>query len=227
LLVPPRNDNSLAYENLPPKEFAKVHDAVYEMIMRYPEGKVYFDIPEIKQFRFRVMAILVGFYYKRYSHRYSGKSMIDKAIQENKDPVALENLQNIKNNYRVAYEKFIANSKSKDFMKREYIVDMLYLITDSIVKYTFIHNTQKIPAYICMSDDTLFLIENTNELLYFVSNDRSFQSISIWKQLFYKSSDSYKIFKLLDYRCPNLRPKITQIVQEVKQLNKKINTKDK
>jgi|GEM_PF-3862616 len=227
LLVPPRNDNSLAYENLPPEKFRKVHDMVYEMIMRYPEGKVYFDIPEIKAFRFKAMAILVGFYYKRYTRRYDGKSMTDKAIQENKDKVAQQNLQNIKNKYQIAYEKLIINSKSKDFMKREYFADMLYLITDSIVKYTFIYNTQKIPRQICASNDTMFLVDNTNKLFKFISNNNSSQAISIWKQLFYYKTDSYKIYKLLDYRCPNLRPEITQIVQKVEQLNRKLNKKDK
>ena len=227
LLVPPRNDNSMAYENLPPKEFAKVHDAVYRMIMRYPEGKVYFDIPEIKAFRFKVMAILVGFYYKRYTRRYVGKSMIDKAIQENKDEIAQKNLKNIKNQYQVAYKKFIENSKSKDFMKKEYLADMLYLITDSIVKYTFIHNTQKLPAHICMSNDTLFLLDHTNELLSFVLNDNSSQAISIWKQLFYQGSDSSKIFKLLNYRCPNLQPEISQLVYKIDQINKKFHIRDK
>ena len=52
LVMPPKNDNSLAYENLPYQEFTKVHDEVFEKIERYPYGKVYFKLDEIKKFRF-------------------------------------------------------------------------------------------------------------------------------------------------------------------------------
>lgn len=78
LLVPPRNDNSLAYENLPYQEFKKVHDEIYEMIMRYPDGEVHFKIDEIKSFRFKTMAILVGFYYKEFSCRYNASTVRER-----------------------------------------------------------------------------------------------------------------------------------------------------
>jgi len=162
LLVPPRNDNSMAYENLPPKEFAKVHDAVYRMIMRYPEGKVYFDIPEIKRFRFKTMAILVGFYYKEYSLRYEGQSMVDKAKQANKDIQSVDNLKKIQEKYRLAYKKFITNSSNKIFIKNYYMADQIYITSELIVKYIRIHNTQNIPDRMCFSKGVQYAVLNIN-----------------------------------------------------------------
>ena len=228
LLVPPRNDNSMAYENLPPKEFRIVHDMVFEMIMRYPEGKVYFDIPEIKAFRFKVMAILVGFYYKKYSNRYNGKSMIEKARKANKDTNSVDKLMVIQKKYRLAYKNFIDYSKNKFFMENYYLTDQIYIASELIVKYVRINNTQRIPPKICNSKSTQFIVDYIEQLLNFVKGNNSEQSNTINTLLFNENySNVPVVLKLLNYRCPNLRPEITQLVDKVNQLNIKFNTKDK
>ena len=228
LLVPPRNDNSMAYENLPPKEFAKVHDAVYRMIMRYPEGKVYFDIPEIKAFRFKVMAILVEFYYKKYSNRYNGKSMIEKAKKANKDTNSVDKLIVVQEKYRLAYKNFIDYSKNKFFMENYYLTDQVYIASELIVKYVRINNTQRIPPKICNSGSTQFVVDYIEQLLNFVKGNNSEQSNTINTLLFNENySNVPVVLQLLNYRCQNLQPDISQLVYKIDQLNKKLNNKGK
>lgn len=221
LLVPPRNDNSLAYENLPYQEFRKVHDEVYEMIMRYPDGKVNFKIDEIKSFRFKAMAILVGFYKGRSFGKYNASTIGEREMQEHLDIDATFRLTNIKDKYKLAYKKFINNSKDKEFMQIEYWSYMISLNTDLIVKYTFLHNTQTLPPRICHSKDTEFILDHINELIDLVKNNNTHQSKMIDRRLFKpKHTNAYKIFKLLEYECMNLRPEIGVINQRVEQLNK-------
>jgi len=229
LLVPPRNDNSMAYENLPPKEFAKVHDAMYRLIMRYPEGKVYFDIPEIIQFRFKVMAILVGFYVDRCTRRYEGKTQIEKATKAANDIVLYKNLQKILDKYKFTYTQFAKDSKNKQFMEYEYFSDVIYIYTEIIMNYTFIYNTQYLPNDICYSNDSKLIINYSDRLINYIEDNNTLQSKRIYKSLFKKNHTSFvpDILKLLQYRCPNLQPEITQVVQKVEQFNKKLNRKDK
>lgn len=134
LLVPPRNDNSMAYENLPPKEFAKVHDAIYRMIMRYPEGKVYFDIPEIKQFRFKVMAILVEFFRGKYTHRYIGKTQKEKAQKFADDMQSKKNLKKILNLYEKVQKEYLKDSSNFEAMRLHYYVDIVDISSTIILK---------------------------------------------------------------------------------------------
>jgi len=222
LLVPPRNDNSLAYENLPYQEFAKVHDEVYEMIMRYPEGEVYFNLKEIEQFRFKAMAILVGFYVDRSTRRYQGKTQKEKSIKAANDVVLYKNLQKILKKYKLVYKK-INLSKNQQFMEYEYLSDIVYIYTKLIMNYTFIYKTQKLPTDICYSNNSQLIIAYTNKLIKFVENVKSIQSQRIYTSLFREKYTSFvpTVFKLLDYRCENLEPETSKIVQRIEQLNKK------
>ena len=228
LLVPPRNDNSMAYENLPPKEFAKVHDAIYRMIMRYPEGKVYFDIPEIRQFRFKVMAILVGFYIDRCTRRYEGKDQRSRAIQAANDIELYKHLNKILNKYKLAYHKFSQDVRNREFMQNEYFSDIIYIYTETIMNYTFIHKTQKLPANICNSDDSKLIIQYSNKLIGYIEDEKDMQSKRIYESLFKENHTSFvpDIFKLLNYRCPNLQPDISQLVYKIDKLNQKFNERD-
>ncbi len=229
LLVPPRNDNSMAYENLPPKEFVKVHDAVYRMIMRYPEGKVYFNIPEIKAFRFKVMAILVGFYIDRCTRRYEGKDQRSRAIKAANDIELYKHLNSIFNKYKLAYYKFGHDVVNRQFMQNEYFSDVVYIYTEIIMNYTFIHNTQKLPVDICNSEDARLIIQYSDRLIKYIEDEKDLQSERIYESLFKKNHTSFvpDIFKLLNYRCPNLQPEISRLVYKIDQLNKKLNIKDK
>ncbi len=229
LLVPPRNDNSMAYENLPPKEFRKVHDMVFEMIMRYPEGKVYFDIPEIKAFRFKVMAILVGFYIDRCTRRYEGKDQKIRAVKAANDIELYKHLNSILNKYKLTYYKFSQNVTNRQFMQNEYFSDVIYIYTEVIMNYTFIYHTQNLPADICNSDNSKLIIQYSNRLIKYIEDEKDLQSERIYESLFKRNHISFvpDIFKLLNYRCPNLQPEITQLVDKVNQLNIKFNTKDK
>lgn len=221
LLGNSKNDDSLWYENLPYQEFRKVHDKVYEMIMRYPDGEVYFDIPEIEQFRFKTMAILVGFYNGDFSCRYSGSTVRERELAEAHDIETVKLMTNIKEKYKLIYEKFINTSKDKEFMQREYWQDIIYISSDLIAKYTFINNTQDLPSDICYSKDVKFILEHTNSLIDYVNNNNNHQSYIIDRSLFKPPyTDVYKVFKLLEYECMNLRPEISIINSRVQQLNK-------
>jgi len=221
LLGNSKNDDSLWYENLPYKEFRKVHDKVYEMIMRYPDGEVYFNIPEIEQFRFKTMAILVGFYYKNYSLRYDGKSKVDKAKKANMDVLSVNNLKVVQEKYKFIYKNFISLSKNKNFMKNEYLADQVSLSSKLIVKYVRINNTQDLPESICYSENVKFILQNTNDLLNFVKNKKNHQAYVINRLLFDENYSNVPIvMKLLDYECMNLRPKIGMINQKIEQYNK-------
>ncbi|MBL4730795.1 MAG: hypothetical protein JKY28_05455 [Sulfurimonas sp.] len=221
LLVPPRNDNSLAYENLPYKEFKKVHDEVYEMIMRYSDGEVHFKIDEIKSFRFKAMAILVGFYYKEFSNRYSGNTGGEKQDNANRDIEALELLSNIKDSYSMIYTKYIGASKDREAMQRSFLADSIYINADLIAKYTFINNTQVLPSRICYSEGVQFILHNIDELISYVGNHYNHQAKIINTLLFdVEESNKYTVLQILKYRCPNLQPEINHIVSRVEKLNK-------
>ncbi|QOP44965.1 hypothetical protein [Sulfurimonas paralvinellae] len=225
LLVPPRNDNSMAYENLPPKEFTKVHDAIYRMIMRYPEGKVYFDIPERKTFRFKVMAILVGFYYGEYSDRYIGNTDKDRAEIYAIDHNVLKNLQQVLDKYHLAYNKYINQVKDRKFMDIEYTSDVIAIETTFLAHYTFVNNIQKLPVEICNSKNVYFMIDNSNKIFNHIINNTNYQARYLEERFFKDTSNFPVIMKLLQYRCPNLQPEITQVVQKIDQLNQTKNKK--
>lgn len=222
LLVPPRNDNSLAFEKLPPEKFTQVQEQVYAMIKRYPYGEVYFDIDEIKKFRFKTMAVLVSFFYKQYDRKYQEKDSKKRAIVEHKDPEATKRFTVAKENYEITYKRYIEGSGNETFMQREYWADRIYLASDLIVKYTLLNNTQELPYRICYSDDMAFIVKHTSDLIDFVSENSSAQSHTIKYLLFQKGvTDVPNVLKLLKYRCTNLEPKISDIVQRVKQMNSK------
>jgi hypothetical protein len=224
LLGNPRNDLSLAYENLPYDEFRIKHDMIYEMIMRYPEGEVYFNIDEIEKFRFQTMAILSGFYYKIFSQRYNSNSLVGKSKLEQNDINAMKLLSEVKEKYKVAYKKFIDTSKKKEFIKREYLYDMVSINTKLIVNYVVINKTQQLPRTICYSEDNKKIVtEYVDELLNYVENSKTSQSKVFYNSLFnYKAQTNVPtVFKMLNYRCPNLRPKISEIVQKIDKINNK------
>jgi len=226
LLVPPRNDDSMAYENLPPKEFAKVHDAIYRMIMRYPEGKVYFDIPEIKAFRFKVMAILVGFYFGDYPLRYDASSDEDRANIYAQDPNVLKTLKQIIEKYKKVYKEFIVQTKNTEFMEIEYLSDIIAIETTFLAHYTFVHNTQNLPSEICHSEDVYFIVNNAEQIIQYIDNNKNHQSVYLKNRFFADSANFPVVMKLLNYRCQNLQPEISQLVYKIDQHSKKLDKKD-
>lgn len=121
----------------------------------------------------------------------------------------------------MAYRKYIDTSKNKKFMQKEYWSHIIYIATDLIVKYTFINNIQVLPPHICHSKDTEFILDYTNKLIDLVKNNNTHQSKMIDRRLFKPThTNAYKILKLLEYECMNLRPEIGVINYRVEQLNK-------
>ncbi len=218
LVVPPRNDNSLAYENLPYQEFAKVHDEIYTMIEKYPYGEVYFKIDEIKKFRFQAMAILVEFYYGKFSRRYQGKfdARVDKY---NRDDTNWEKLRNLKKYYLKAYEYYIESSNYKNVMQYNFWSDIVYISSELIVKYIFTNNTQKLPSSICYSDEAKYIAGYTERLIDFTENNNNHQSKMIYRALFDSEySNKPELFKVLMYRCQNINPAMNTITQRLQKL---------
>jgi hypothetical protein len=196
--------------------------------MRYPKGKVYFDIPEIKAFRFKAMAILVGFYTGEYPKRYKGQLSKERVEQYAQDINVLNTLNEVKNKYKLAFNNFIYMSKNRKFMEKEYWSDIVFIESTYIAHYTFINKTQILPLNICYSNDVRATVKYADYLINSIQKEKNtHQNKLIYRRFNEKHSNIPTVFKLLQYRCPNLNPEITQIVQKVEQLNKQLNKKDK
>jgi len=143
-----------------------------------------------------------------------------REIRENRDTKAVELFRQVKEKYKVVYEKYINQSSDKFAMQRDYWSDIIYLSADLMAKHTFIHKHQRLSPSICNSDDAKFIVKHTDKLLEFVEENNNNQSQVINKLLFDRSYTSVpEIFRLLEYRCKNLHPEIKQIVQQVQDLN--------
>jgi len=219
LLVPPRNDNSMAYENLPPKEFAKVHDAVYRMIMRYPEGKVYFDIPEIKAFRFKVMAILVEFFRGKYTHRYFGKTQKEKAQKFADDMQSKKNLKHLLSLYKKVQEKYLKDSSNFEAMRLHYYADIVDISAAIILKEIYQDKKLQFPDYMCYSKEASIIQENTQLLLNSLNN-KTKQTRTMFINLFdVKHTNNVALFMMMANKCHNLNPKMKDIAKQVYKIN--------
>jgi hypothetical protein len=62
------------------------------------------------------------------------------------------------------------------------------------------------------------------KLIDFVNKNKNHRSQVIYQALFdSKHSNKYAIFQVLSYRCNNLNPKMQEIVNNVKNINKRKN----
>ena len=219
LLVPPRNDNSMAYENLPPKEFAKVHDAMYRLIMRYPEGKVYFDIPEIKQFRFKVMAILVEFFRGRYTNRYAGQTEKEKAQRFAGDMQSKQRLQQLLNLYQKVQEKYLKNSSNFEAMRLHYYSDIVDISATIILKAIYQDSKLQFPEYMCNSKEA-FIIQKNAQFLLDNLGKKTQQAKTMFTNVFdVKHTNNVAMFMMMANKCDNLNPAMRNIAKQVYKLN--------
>lgn len=219
LVVPPRNDNSLAYENLPPKEFVKVHDEVYEMIERYPFGEVYFDLDEIKKFRFQAMAILVEFFSGEYTDRYNGKTEKEKAQEYAKDMGSKTKLLTTIKNYELVKNKYLNISAFYKQMHLHYIADIVGISSELILKEIYQNKNLQLPKEICFSQEAYRIQENTQFLLDATEADKH-QAKIIFTDLFdVNHTNNVAMFMMLAKKCDNLNPTMRNIAKRVYKLN--------
>lgn len=220
LIVPPRNDYSLAYENLPYQEFAQKHDEILQMIERYPYGIVNFNLPEIKRFRFQAMAALVSFYSGKYPRRYPAQHQ-DYYLD---DPQSVKNLSKVLKHYEVVKNKYLLGSKFVHAMTLSYSSDMVD-ISSELIKIRMYHtqNQQFLPE-MCTSNEAIIIKDNLPVILDSMKID-NYQTNVIYSDMFDKKhTNNPALFKLLARRCPNLNPDMQNAVA---QMNHLIKTKGK
>lgn len=225
LVVPPRNDNSLAYENLPYQKFSQKHDEVFKMIQRYPYGKVYFDLPEIKGFRFQAMAILVEFYYGRYSRKYSGRTEQERAFQYADDVKNRDQLKQLIQYYKEAKIKYMKDSKFIKQMQLNYASDTFSISAERMKLSMYHTSNHELLRQECFSEEANTIKLNIDYLLdsLHIKNN---QTQTIFEELFNNSASNNPDFvNYLATRCPNLNPTMQNATQRIVFLN--LNKKDK
>lgn len=228
LVVPPRNDNSLAYENLNYQEFTKKHDEIFYMIERYPNGEVYFDLPEIRGFRFQTMAILVEYYNAKYMRRLNKnntvKQNLDFLYNDQKNNHHDEHLKEIIASYEIVKNKYLNQSKFLEEMSLHYYADVVYMSTILMLKEEYNTDNYQLPVEMCLSHEANLIKDYTPTLLNSLEVD-NYQTRMIFKKLFDKKiSDNPTIFVDLAKQCPNLNPEMRDIARRIFLLNK--NKKD-
>jgi len=219
LLVPPRNDNSLAYENLPYQEFGKVHDEVYEMIMRYPDGEVYFKIDEIKSFRFKAMAILVEFYYGKYSRKYNSKIQKEKAQEYANDLVSKQRLKKVLQYYIITKKKYLDISSHYKKMYLHYVSDIVSISSSIVLKEIYQDKNLQLQKKICHSQEAI-IIQKYTQLLLDSLQINNHQTKIIFTDVFdVEHTNNVAMFMMLANKCHNLNPAMKEIAKKVYKLN--------
>jgi len=215
LKVPPRNDNSLAYDKLPPKAFAKVHDEVYEMIKRFPEGKLYFPTKRLKEFRFMAYSTLVNFFEGQYPLKYDLKK--GKQVKQFRiDKEASGRLQKILRDYPIVKKKYL-NDKSMSYEKLlyKYEIDMVDISFD-ILFHEIYMNHKKLPKAMCSTNEVKIIMKYSEELLAKVRKHKK-----IFRSLFdTKHTATLSGFGHIILTCSNLQQKARKIYNKIDQLNK-------
>ncbi len=229
LVVPPRNDNSLAYENLNCQEFSKKHDEIFQMIKRYPEGEVYFDLPEIRGFQFQAMAILVEYYNAKYMKRFNKnntlKQNLDFLYNDQKNNHYDEHLKEILASYEIIKNKYLNQSKFLAEMRLHYYTDAVHMSLELIKKEMYNQQNHQLSPIICQSQEAIFTQKHITFILDSLNMD-NYQTKMIYKNLFDKSmSDNPNILIHMALQCPNLNPSMREVAKQIILLNK--NKKDK
>lgn len=232
LVVPEKDDYSLAYEKLPFDEFAKKHDEIFEMIKRYPFGEINFDIKQINEYRFQTMSILVGFYLFGETRKLKNKKV---GFNDKASLVFIENYKEILNLYEIVKEKYLNSSSFYEDMKLTYIRDIVSLSSNIILhdvqfktvteKETISMSEMNLSKEWCSSKEALIIKDNTTILLN--SLKMNTQKIdSILNNVF--KNDSYiALFVKLGRECENLNPNMNYIALSAFRINKKIKKGEK
>lgn len=229
LVVPPRNDNSLAYENLPYQEFTKKHDEIFKMIKRYPEGEVNFDLPEIKGFQFQAMAILVEYYNAKYMKCFNKKNTLEENLDflynDQKNNHYDEHLKEILASYEIIKNKYLGQSKFIEEMRLHYYSDVVYMSIILMLKEEYNNDKYQLPSAMCLSREANLIKAYTPALLNSLEMD-NYQTQMIYRKIFDKNmSDNPTIFLDFAKQCPNLNPEMKDIARRIFLLNK--NKKDR
>ena len=223
LKVPPREDRSLDYKKLPPIEFAKIHDKVYEMIERFPEGELYFDFERMKKFQFQAYNTLVDFFAGQYMHKYKGKRK-EQIINFSKDKKIKKRLKKILKMYPIVKEKYLKYlGKGRDAYNKavvNYTINM-HNIASSLLTREFFANHNTFSKNLCTSNEVNILLEKGGELLTLMDTNKRYK-----EEIFHFAFDKKKKGVLFTYsdivkKCPNtLKIKAYSLYNKVYELNK-------
>lgn len=222
LVVPEKDDYSLAYEKLPFDEFAKKHDEIFEMIKRYPFGEINFDIKQINEYKFQTMAILVEFYIARYTNRYENMKEKTASVQFMTDIKVAENLNNTLDYYKIVKEKYLNSSSFYDDMELHYFTDIVNISLNLLGNKLYLDQQLKNIENICNSKEASVIKENTQILLDALKLN-THQSKVIFQNIFDGKirKDEMQIFVVLNHKkCINLQPNMYKVLLEIYRINK-------
>lgn len=222
LVVPEKDDYSLAYEKLPFDEFAKKHDEIFEMIKRYPFGEINFDIKQINEYKFQTMAILVEFYIARYTNRYENMKEKTASVQFMTDIEVTENLNNTLDYYKIVKEKYLNSSSFYDDMELHYFTDIVNISLKLLGNKLYLDQQLKNIENICNSKEASVVKENTQILLDTLKLN-THQSKVIFQNIFDGKirKDEMQIFVVLNHKkCINLQPNMYKVLLEIYRINK-------
>ena len=223
LMVPPRNDNSLAYDELPPEEFAKIHDKVYEMIERFPEGKLYFDFERIKKFQFQAYNTLVKFFYGNSSLRFEGNKE-EKKEKFAHDEKTKKRLKNILKMYPLVKEKYLKYlGKGSDAYTKAMIDYQKYMhkLASSLIDREVFANHNTFSKELCSSNEINIILKTGQSLLSLMELEKKYKK-NIFRHVFdMKHNSALVIYRDIVKKCPNrLKIKAYSLYNKVYELNK-------
>ncbi len=232
LVVPEKDDYSLAYEKLPFDEFAKKHDEIFEMIKRYPFGEINFDIKQINEYKFQTMAILVEFYLFGQTKRFENKNV---GFNNKTSLIFIKNYKEILNLYEIVKEKYLNSSSFYEDMKLAYISDVVSLSSNIILhdvqfktitlKQSLSIDEMNLSKEWCSSKEALIIKDNTPILLNSLKMNTA-KTNSILNNVF--KNDSYiSLYVKLGRECDNLNPNMNYIALSTFRINKKIKIGEK
>lgn len=232
LVVPEKDDYSLAYEKLPFDEFAKKHDEIFEMIKRYPFGEINFDIKQINEYKFQTMAILVEFYLFGQTKKFENKNV---GFNNKASLIFIKNYKEILNLYEIVKEKYLNSSSFYEDMKLAYISDVVSLSSNIILhdvqfktitlKQSLSIDEMNLSKEWCSSKEALIIKDNTPILLNSLKMNTA-KTNSILNNVF--KNDSYiSLYVKLGRECDNLNPNMNYIALSAFRINKKIKIGEK
>lgn len=219
LVVPPRNDNSLAFENLEPKAFSIEHEKVFRMIERYPYGEINFDLDEINKYKFQTMAILVEFYFGEFVQKYDVEGQKNKAILYSKDQESITKLKQVLFYYSLIEKKYLPTSQYYEKMKLHYDADQVAISSEILLKAIYNDPNHKLPMGMCNSKEA-YLIRDKGLRLLKSLDVKNHQTEIIYTDIFNQEhSNKPVLFYTLAIQCANLNPTMEDISKKVKSLN--------
>lgn len=220
LVVPKRKDDSMSYAKLPWQEYKKVQEEIFQKLVRYAQGEIYFDAKEIIENRFDMMAVLVQEYYLRASYAYPGNTLLEKATSKYRDIKYGNKLKTVLKIYKDFSSKFLRQSNHLKIKQYSYLEDIV-LMSRNIVMNNIMGRGIKFTASSCMTNEIATIVDNLPKLTSYVQQHNNHLSKVIMKDCLYLDSILMRevIRKRVLQYCQSLYPQMKETYQKIEELN--------